>query len=138
MNNDNGSNNYGVSYSIIAWLERALKTHGNVTSVRRYNDILFDVTRKIQGDQLIIFCADEYACGTTFVQKVLSEYSTCDCISVGGRWNGYTHQAKKFCLARQVGLFVSDELMGALWKDEYWAHIKKDPNGEPVCFYQSA
>ena len=122
MNDGNGSNSYGVPYSVIAWLEQALGTHGNVATVRRHNDIVFDITRKVQADQITVFCADEYACGITFVQKILSEYPECDCISVGGKWNGYTRHAKEFCLSRHIGLFVSDELMGALYIDEYWKY----------------
>jgi hypothetical protein len=136
VSNNNGKNDYGVSYSIISWLETALRTHGNIAGVRRYDDIVFDVIRQNQNDHLEIFCAAEYACGITFVQKVLSEYPNCNCISVGGRWNGYTSQAKEFCLSRQMGLFVSDELMGALWLDEYWKYIKREPTGEPVFFYR--
>lgn len=136
MNDGNGSNDYGVSYSIISWLEKALKTHGNIARVRRYDDIVFDIIRQNQYDQLTILCADEYACGITFVQKVLSEYPNCNCISVGGGWNGYTSQAKEFCLSMHIGLFVSDELMGALWVDEYWKYIKKEPTGEQVLYFR--
>jgi hypothetical protein len=134
---NNGQNSYGVSYSVISWLEQALKTHRNILSVSRYDDIIFDVTRTNQDDRLIIFCANEYVCGTTFVQRVLTDYPKCNIISVGGGWNGYTSEAKKFCLAAKIGLFVSDELMGALYKDKYWNHVQKDPKGDPILYYRT-
>lgn len=135
---NNGQNNYGVNYSVISWLEQALKTHKNISSVSRYDDIIFDVTRTNQGDRLTIFCANEYVCGITFVQHVLAEYPKCNIISVGGGWNGYTSEAKKFCLAAKIGLFVSPELMGALYKDKYWNYVQKDPKGESRGYYRTA
>jgi len=134
---NNGQNNYNVSYSVITWLERALKTHKNISSVSRYDDIVFEVTRTDQDDKLTIFCADEYVGGVTFVQHVLSEYPNCNIISIGGGWNGYTSEAKEFCLAAKIGLFVSDELMGALYKDKYWNHVQKDHKGKPIFYYRN-
>lgn len=136
MNND--ENDYSVSFSVISWLENALMSHGNVLTVRRYDDIIFEITRKRQNDVLIIFCADEYACGITFVHRVLAEYPNCNCISVGGGWNGYTTEAKEYCLAAKIGLFVSEELLGALWKKDYWRYVKKDSKREPSYFFRNS
>ena len=134
----NGSNSYGVKFSVIMWLEKALTAHGNVRTARRYDDVVFEVTRTRQNDVLTIFCADEYACGITFIQKVLSDYPHCNCISVGGGWNGYTREAKEYCLTAGVGLFVSEELLGALWKNDYWNYVKKDSKQEPSYFFKTS
>ncbi len=132
---NNGQNNYGVSFSIISWLERALETHRNLLSVRRYDDLIFEVQRLKQGDILTIFCANEYACGITFVHTVLQDYPQCNCISVGGGWNGYTQEAKNYCLKSKIGLFVSEELLGALWKKDYWSYVSSEK--QPEYFFRN-
>ena len=134
---NNGRNNYNVPYSVITWLERALTTHKNVLTLFRHDDVVFDITRRNQEDRLTVFCANEYACGVTFVQRVLADFPDCNIISVGGGWNGYTYEAKEFCVNARVGLFVSDELMGALYKDEYWKHAQKNEKGEPTFYYRT-
>ncbi|EMJ98762.1 MULTISPECIES: hypothetical protein [unclassified Leptospira] len=133
----NGNNAWNVSFSVISWLERALKTHKNVKEVSRFDDVMFRVVRKNQNDEILIFCADEYACGITFVHKVLDAYPNCNCISAGGAWNGYTRKAKEYCDSNNIGLFVSEELLGALWKDEYWKHYKTDEEGNRESFYRT-
>lgn len=134
---NNGSNNYNVPYSVITWPERALTTHKNVLTLVRHDDVVFDITRRNQEDRLTIFCADEYVCGVTSAQRVLADFPDCNIISVGGGWNGYTYEAKEYCVNARIGLFVSNELMGALHKDEYWKYAQKNEKGESIFHYRT-
>lgn len=133
----NGSNSWGVSFSHISWLERLLSTHGNVAEVSRRNDIVFDIVRKTYKDHLVVLCCNEYVMGLTQVHRALAEFGKLNIVYIGGGWCGYTRQAKEFTLDQQIGLFVTDELSGALWKREYWNHHKRDQKGDPEYFYKS-
>lgn len=127
----NGSNNWNVQYSRISWLEQAIKNHANVTNVSRHHDIIMEVDRK-NGPSITLICLDEYTLGETAVHRILQEFPSVNFISVGGSWNGYTSEAKKICLNKNIGLFNSSELTGALWNDDFWKYHKKDEEGNPI------
>ncbi|WJT09111.1 hypothetical protein [Vibrio harveyi] len=127
----NGSNTWDVSYSRIAWLESAIKSHGNVIRYSRRNDIIMEFDRK-DGSSITLICLDEYALGESLVHRVLQEFPEVNFISVGGNWNGYTREAKELCLANNIGLFNSSELTGALWKNDFWLYHQRDNKGNPT------
>jgi hypothetical protein len=128
----NGTNSWGVSYSQIRWLEQLLRSHGNIVKVARHDDIVFEIDRKHQEDHFSVVCLNEYTMGLTAVHRVFHEFGKPGIIYVGGGWCGYTLQAKEFCLAEHVGLYVSDEMSGGLWADEHWRYCKRDKDGDPV------
>jgi len=134
----NGSNTWNVSYSHIAWLDRFLRVHANVSAVERNQDIRFVVDRKSPNDQLRILCCNEYTFGLTLVQRALHEFGSTNIIYVGGGWCGYTEEAKAFCLDQRIGLFVTDEMSGAIWRNDYWTYHKRDKEGNPVYYYRVA
>lgn len=131
----NGSNSWGVSYSRIAWLESAIKSHGNVIRYSRHGDIIMKFDRK-DGSSITLICLDEYTLGEAMVHRVLNEFPEVNFISVGGNWNGYTREAKQLCLSNSIGLFNSSELTGALWKNEFWLYHQRDDDGNPIYPYK--
>jgi hypothetical protein len=133
----NGSNSWGVGFHRIMWFERLLSAHLNITNVVRHDDIIFEVDRLRQRDHLIILCCYEYTMGITAVHRALHEFGSLNIIHIGG-WCGYTMQAKELCLDSNIGLYVSNEMNGALWKDEFWAHHRKDEDGNPVYYSKTA
>lgn len=130
----NGSNSWNVSLPHIAWFERLLRNHSNVSSVLRHHDLVFDVQRIQQKDQLSVVCLNEYTMGFTAVQRVIQELGQPNIIYIGGGWCGYTQQAKEFCLHEQIGLYVTEEMSGALWRDEFWSYCKRDNDGSPIHY----
>jgi hypothetical protein len=58
------SNDFGVNFSEIMWLNKILCNHANVDEVLRTKDIQFDLTRKRGGDVRLV-CLNEYTCGLT-------------------------------------------------------------------------
>jgi hypothetical protein len=134
----NGRNDWGVPFSDIVWFDRLLKNHGNVASVERSLDILFLVDRRAQEDTLTVLCLREYTMGMTLVQRALNEFGYLDVIYIGGGWNGYTPEAKQYCLESNIGLYVTDEMSGALWIDEYWNYHKNDEEGNPKYFIRAS
>ena len=127
----NGSNDFGVSFSQIVWLEKVLSTHRNTQSVRRTNDIQFDLER-LTGDDCQLICIDEYTCGIGHVLEVLSAFPAASIIYVGGNWNSYTLEAKEYCLDARLGLYNSSEINGALYRSDFWNYHQKDKKGNPI------
>ncbi|WP_192484800.1 MULTISPECIES: hypothetical protein [Cysteiniphilum] len=128
------SNNWGVSYSRITWLEDAIQNHGNVVNYSRHDDIIMKFDRK-DSSSIVLICLDEYALGEAAVHRVLKEFPEVNYISVGGNWNGYTEEAKQLCISKNIGLFNASELSGALYKDEFWAYHRRDEDGNPIYPY---
>lgn len=133
----NGSNNWNVSYSRISWLEMALRQHTNVTNYQRHDDIIMEFDRH-KGCHITLICLDEYVLGEAGVLRVKHEFPAVNFISVGGNWNGYTKEAKDLCLLRNLGLFNSSELTGALFRDDFWLYSKRDDKGNPTYPYKLA
>ncbi|MDX8501605.1 hypothetical protein RFM99_24715 [Mesorhizobium sp. VK4C] len=127
----NGSNAYGIKFSQISWFDRLLGRHPNVVAATRHHDIVWDITRK-SGCAIQAICLDEYTCGTGKVLEVREEFPEVNLIYVGGMWNGYTMEAKEYCLDNNIGLFNTTEMTGALHKDDFWKYHKKDKDGNPV------
>ncbi|MEQ9726233.1 hypothetical protein ABRP29_11430 [Pseudomonas sp. WHRI 8822A] len=131
----NGSNNWNVSYGRITWLQEILLSHQNITSLSRHDDIIMELTR-VKGCPITLICLDEYTLGIAGVHRVIKEFPAVNFISVGGNWNGYTREAKDLCLSRQMGLYNSGEITGAIYKNDFWKYHKKDDEGNPEYPYK--
>jgi len=107
------------------FVSNMLRTHLNVDKVSRRDDILFDVHRVKQCDNITVLCCDEYTLGITIVRRGFSEFASINIFYAGGVWAGYTSEAKKFCTRSQIGLYNANEISGGLWKDEFWNYAKK-------------
>lgn len=120
------------------FLDRVLRSHANVFSISRSDDIVFTVTRKNPHDTVRILCADEYAFSLGAVQRAALEFGEINIIFVGGVWNGYTPEAKEYCLESRIGIYNAKELPGGLWRKDYWAYHQKDEDGNIVYQYRTA
>jgi len=127
----NGSNDFGVTLPQIQFISRVLGSHKAVESVERSKDIQFDIVTS-GGVELRLVCVNEYTCGLARVLEVLESFPGTNIIYVGGAWNGYTMQAKEYCIDSNVGLFNSSEISGALYREDYWRYHKKDQEGNPI------
>ena len=130
----NGINDWGTLYSDITFLDRLLKTHKNIISVKRSKDILFEIQRETPNDTLKILCLRKYTMGRTMVDRAIKEFGDLDIIYIGGGWNSYQPEAKTLCSDNEIGLYVTDEMSGALWRKQYWSYQKKDKDGNPIEF----
>jgi hypothetical protein len=99
---------------------------------------LFEVDRKAQKDSLKILCCNEYTMALTAIQRGLNEFGAIDIFYIGGGWCGYTKEAKEYCLTQKMGIFVSNEMSGALWKDDHWTYHQRDQDGNPIYYYRVA
>jgi len=128
-------NNWGGAYAQITWLERFLKGHKNIVKVNRTKDILFEVDRIANKDKLLVLCLDEYVMSFTAVQKVIERFGRVHIIYIGGGWCSYTEQAKDYCIQNNIGLYVTEEMTGAIWSEKYWSYHRKNRDGDPMYHY---
>ncbi|WP_162527295.1 hypothetical protein [Sphingomonas solaris] len=122
---NNGTNDFGVSFAQISFLNRLLTAHSNVIEVRRSNDIQFDIVRE-RGGPIRLVCLDEYACGLARVFETQAAFPNVNLIYVGGVWNSYTKDAKQYCEAEQIGLFNAKEITGSLCRSDFWRYVRAD------------
>ena len=133
----NGSNLFGVSFAQIKWIEGVIKKHPNTNIVTRKNDIVFEISRH-RGRDVSLVCLEEYTCGLARVYEALDAFPDASILYVGGVWNGYTREAKEFCIEAQIGLYNTGEINGALHHDEFWKYYKRDKYGNPTYPYRAA
>lgn len=121
----NGSNDFGVTFAQISFLDRVLSTHPNIVEVTRSKDIQFDLVRR-RGGPIRLVCLNEYACGMARVLEAQDIFPNLNLIYVGGLWNSYTGDAKKYCLDAKIGLFNAKEIAGALHRNDFWRYVRVD------------
>jgi hypothetical protein len=95
----------------------------------RHDDIVFQIQRVRQQDQLTVVCVDAYTASLELVMRVVQAFPTVNIIFVGGKWAGYTQEADDFCQERQIGIYNAGELAGGLHRDAYWTYEKFDDEG---------
>lgn len=129
-------NNWGVSYSIINFFERALTGHDKVRRFDRRQDIQF-VIELTSGVELNVLLVNEYSLGLAAVLRAKAEFPDVEFIVTGGNWNGYTPEAKDYGWKNNIGIFNSGEFFGALnWTDPK-KYYKKDDKGNPIYAYRN-
>lgn len=106
-------NEWGVPYSTISWFFTTMQQHSKVKSVEREKDILFTI---IDNDDRVykVLLLDEYKLGLATLMKALTEFPNTNYIVIGGDWNSYTNEAKKYGLENNIGIFNFSEFMGAI------------------------
>lgn len=134
----NGSNSWNVSYSRITFIERKLRMNRNVIIKLRRNDLVFEIERRKQKDNLNVLCLDEYTMSLTSVERALDEFGGVNIICLAGEWNGYTKEAKDYCLDNKIGLYVPSEMYEGLLADEFWGYAEVDEKGNPRYRYKVA
>lgn len=120
MSDENGHNEWGVGFSLIMFLDKIVRGHSNVASVRRYQDIVFDLIRLEQEDTLTVVCINEYTASLDVVMRVIDAFPFVNIIFIGGKWNKFTREAAEYCMERQIGICNSGDLASALRKNKYW------------------
>lgn len=130
-------NSWGVSYSSIAFFEKALSGHKKVESFRRTKDIYFVITR-MDGTVIRVLLVDEYTLGLAAVFRALAEFPDTEYIVTAGNWNGYTREAKEYGTNSGIGIFNSGEFLGALWWSEPKKYCQKDKDGNPTHPFREA
>jgi len=106
------------------WLVKALKRHNCVKVAEPLGTFRIRVERKY-GDEIILRVVGDYVLG----EWELDNYANglVHCIVMGSSWLDYTNQAKKNSVEKEVGLFTSSELFGALNREHsFWKYTPKN------------
>lgn len=135
---DNGSNNWFVPYSSIAFFEKILRTHQNVAHLERTRDIMFTITRINPSDCMSVLVVNTYTFGVADFYKAKEEFPDLTCIVLAGDWNAYTRDAKELADAENVGLLIPRELVAAIWREKPNRYFTKDAKGNPVYHVRAA
>lgn len=133
----NGSNEWGVPFGSIMFLDRVLRSHDNIEVLDRHDDIVFEVKRRKQGDVLRILCIEKYAASIADVRRAMQEFSP-DVIYVGGKWNSATSEAQTLCDANKIGIYNAGEISLALRRDKYWNEARPDDDDHSAPHEESA
>lgn len=129
---DNGSNNWSVLFSSIAFFEKMLRAHQNVARFERTRDIMFTITRKKPPDCVSVLVVNTYTFGVADFYKARAEFPDLTCVVLAGDWNAYTLDAKELADAEDIGLLMPRELVAAIWREEPNRYFTKDTRGNPV------
>jgi hypothetical protein len=124
----NGSNNWGVPYSAIRFVEDALSAHVKVAGFARRDDIVFEIERIAGMKSVTAVLVDRYTLGLADVLRASREFPDMDCIVTNGNWNHYTGEAKQFGLENGICVFNVGEFFGALHWTEVIDYVPPDPN----------
>lgn len=134
----NGSNNWSVPYSSIAFFEKMLGTHQNVAQIARIRDIMFTINRKKPPDCVSVLLVNTYTFGVADFYNARAEFPEATCIVLAGEWNAYTLDAKESANAENIGLLTPKELVAAVWQGEPHKYFTKDRHGNPVYHTRAA
>jgi hypothetical protein len=129
---NNGSNDFGVAFSQIMFLERILGSHENVRQLYRHDDIVFEIERVNQMDALTIVCVEAYSVSEELVARVVEAFPSANVIYYGGKWNGATKEATEFCRDRNIGLYNAGTFAPAIRHKDFGRGPKQDDDsGDP-------
>lgn len=134
----NGSNDWGVSFGSIKFLEQILMSHNNVEILDRHDDIVFEIRRKKQGDALRVLCIEKYAASTLDVRRAMQEFGPLNVIYIGGKWNSPTPDAQALCNENRIGIYNAGGISAAIRRDQYWHEPEKDEAGRSESHEESA
>ena len=105
-------------YSFIEFTKKLLSEHTNVTSVQERNDYVFEVTRSMQEDKVVVVIVNEYVLGELTILRIIQENPDVAIICSGGDWNKPTKNAFDLCSEHNVCL--------CNFKGLYWVLFKKN------------
>lgn len=125
----NGSNEWGVHFSRITFLERILRQHPNVEILGRHDDIAFEIKFERGGREIDVVVVDPYTASLDLVQRVIDAFPKFGIIFVGGKWAGWTQEAYDYCQEREIGIYNAGGMTGALHKGDFWTYVKVDSDG---------
>lgn len=127
----NGSNEWGVSYSAIRFVEDALLSHSKVLNFIRRDDIVFEIKRVDRLPSTTAVLVNRYTLGLADVLHAKREFLHMDCIVTCSNWNYYTTDAKRYGMENDICVFNVGEFLGALHWTEMIKYVPPDPDKKP-------
>ncbi len=126
----NGSNNWGVSYCAIRFVEDALSVHVKVGTFTRRDDIVFEIKRVNGMSDVTAVLVDRYTLGLADVLSAKREFPEMNCIVTCANWNHYTEDSKEYGKQNDICVFNVGEFFGSLHWREMIKYVPPDPDKE--------
>jgi hypothetical protein len=98
----------------IAALAKYLRSNSVVTSTTQVDEHRFLVERSGK-PKLNLFLTNVYIVGRADVIEILASAPNTNAIVTMSAWNSYSHDAKSYAKAQDVGLFKFSEFIGAVY-----------------------
>lgn len=96
----------------VEFFEKAIRQHNKVIDLKKVNEYYYSVELD-DGRNYKIYLTNIYTVSLADVMEISSSYDI-DAIVTISMWNGYTLEAKEYSQTIGKGLFLFNELMGAL------------------------
>jgi len=113
------------SFEQTGFFEHAVSAHDKVRSIDLIEDQVYQVERRKELPQLIVYLTNLYSVGYADVLDIKAKRRDVDCIVTISNWNAYTDDAKAHASDQHIGLFTFREFMGALNWTQIWKYRPK-------------
>lgn len=117
----------------IDFFERAISNHNAILHWIKLDEYLYRIFRH-QMPTCDILVTNHYTIGLADYYELIGEHPSIHGIVTISNWNGYTHQAKVIARENHVGLFIMNELLGALHWNEPYKYFKTDDEGNDLFY----
>lgn len=119
------------------FFQKVLHGHKRVHDFSVESDLIYNLEME-DGNRYRVVLVYEYTLGLAAVLKLVSEIPNLDFIVTGANWNAYTQEAKEYGEANDLGIFILNEFIAALYSRQPKSYVKKDADGKPVYHFRSA
>lgn len=109
-------------YGHFNFFEECMAQHDRVALWRSEDGGTYELTLK-NGKALRVFVCECYAFGVAEYEETVSNLGPLDAIIISSAWCGYSHDAKRYCRGKRVGLFKIGEFMAALNRADFWNYL---------------
>lgn len=117
----------------IRFFETTISNHSATRRLEKTEDYHYKIHR-FDMPTFEVVVTNHYTIGLADYYEIKDEYPRIQGIVTISNWNGYTHQAKVAAKNQQIGIFVMNELLGALNWNEPYKYIKKDNEGNDLFY----
>ena len=124
----NGSNDWGVSYGAIRFVDDALSSHAKVRSFTRPDEIVFKIERVEGMSSTTAVLVNRYTLGLADVLRAKRECPDMDYIVTCANWNHYTSDAKQYGMDNGICVVNVGEFFGSLHWTEMIKYVPPDPD----------
>ncbi|SHM99241.1 hypothetical protein SAMN02746066_04269 [Anaerosporobacter mobilis DSM 15930] len=117
----------------VRFFEKAIPNHSATKRLEKIENYHYIIHRHDMPTFEVVV-TNHYTIGLSDYYEIMDEYPNIQGIVTISNWNGYTNQAKMAAKEQHVGIFVMNELLGALTWNEPYKYIKKDDEGNAIFF----
>lgn len=107
----------------VAFFEQSIRGHNRVSGMKKISEYYYEISR-VGMSNVNVLVTNYYTLGYSELLDIISTYPDVDCVITISNWNGYTDQAYEEGKRRRIGVFIFQELFGALNCAEPYQYIR--------------